>query len=63
MVNPGAPCAASYHRPLVNHDHLRSPFGGIYRRMASSYATADDQDIGINFVLLAIIYRVRPSIA
>ena len=60
VVDPGSPGTAPYHGSLVNNDDLCPPSGGIYRCVAPGDAATENQDIGTDFVLLTVIYRVWP---
>jgi hypothetical protein len=60
VVDPGTAGAASYHRAFINHNDLSSLSGSIDSRVAASYATTDDEDISFDFILFAVIHRIRP---
>jgi hypothetical protein len=60
MIDAGAARTAADNGPFVDDHNLRSPFRRMYGSMASRDASAQDEDIGGDNVLLSIIHGIRP---
>src|ERR1035437_8592729 len=61
VVHAGAATPASDCGGLLNDDDTGSALGGVNRRVAPGDTATDDKDIGRDFVLLAVVHRIRPG--